>query len=520
VRVLATLRTADLVVIGLGMALLAAIGVACSRSSKTAGGYFLADRSLPGWAVGFSLMATIVSSMTFLALPAAAYQANWRHLPANAMYLLALPVAWLLFIPLYRSGGLRSAYEYLERRFGLWARLYAGGAFILFHVARMGLILFVASESLQLMLGRREEWVLDAVIVVFGLIVVAYTVLGGLRAVIWTDVLQGVALIGGGLICLPILLGGIPGGLAGLLEVASEHGKMSFGVAAGDVAGHTLGATMLTKLIVFLQILGTDQTTVQRYMAARSRRDANRALWFGGLLTFPVWAYFLFVGTALFVFYRFQLDPVVAELEPEQVFSHFIITRVPAGLAGFVIVGLIAAAMSTLDSSINAIASTLTNDFYHRFRRGESDEDHLGRVGRGVSLTVGAVMIASGLLIHATRTAEGVEDVQTKLLSILGGGLLGLFLLGLLTRRATGRSAATATLATLVLVAGWVWSSTDQAAALFPALHACAPDTFWVGVVANPLLFGVGWAVGRRRLPRGGEGSPPGVERRSGEMSQ
>ncbi len=494
----ATLRTADLVVIGLGMALIAAIGVICSRKSRTAGGYFLADRSLPGWAVGFSLMATIVSSMTFLALPAAAYQSNWRHLPANAMYVLALPVAWLLFIPFYRAGGLQSAYEYLERRFGLWARLYAGSAFILFHVARMGLILFVASESLQLMIGRREDWILDAVIVVFGVIVAGYTVLGGLRAVIWTDVLQGVTLIGGGLICLPILLGGIPDGLSGLLAVADEHDKMSFGVSAGDVAGHTLGATMLTKLIVFLQILGTDQTTVQRYMAASSRREANRALWIGGLLTFPVWAYFLFVGTALFVFYRFQFDPAIAGLEPEQIFSHFIITKVPAGVAGFVIVGLIAAAMSTLDSSINAIAATLTNDFYRRLWRRDRDDHHYGRVGRGLSLATGAVMIGSGLLIHASRTAEGVEDVQTKLLSILGGGLLGLFLLGLLTRRATGRSAATATAVSVALVTGWVALGSGAAAAWFPALHEQVLDTFWVGVVANPLLFAIGWVLGGR----------------------
>jgi SSS family solute:Na+ symporter len=301
------------------------------------------------------------------------------------------------------------------------------------------------------------------------------------------------------LICLPILLGGIPDGLSGLVAVAIDHDKLSFGVSAGDVAGHTLGATMLTKLIVFLQILGTDQTTVQRYMAARSHREANRALWIGGLLTFPVWAYFLFVGTALFVFYGFQSDPAIADLEPEQIFSHFIITRLPAGVAGFVIVGLIAAAMSTLDSSINAIAATITNDFYRRLWRKDSDEHHYGKVGRGVSLLTGAVMIGSGLLIHATRTPEGVEDVQTKLLSILGGGLLGLFLLGLLTRRATGRSAAVATAVSVALVSGWVGLSSSVAAQWFPGLHEQVLDTFWVGVVANPLLFGLGWALGRGR---------------------
>jgi len=280
-------------------------------------------------------------------------------------------------------------------------------------------------------------------------------------------------------------------------------------VSAGDVAGHTLGATMLTKLIVFLQILGTDQTTVQRYMAARSRREANRALWIGGLLTFPVWVYFLFVGTALFVFYRFQFDPAIAGLEPEQIFSHFIITRVPAGVAGFVIVGLIAAAMSTLDSSINAIAATLTNDFYRRLWRHDGDEEHYGRVGRALSLAIGAVMIGSGLVIHMSRTAEGVEDVQTKLLSILGGGLLGLFLLGLLTRRATGRSAAVATSVSVVLVTGWVGLSTDVAARWFPGLHEQVLDTFWVGVVANPLLFGLGWILGRGR--REGDSSLQGL---------
>jgi len=498
------LRIADLVVIGIGLVVIAGIGVVCSRRSRTADGYFFAGRSVPGWAVGFSLMATIVSSMTFLALPAAAYQANWRHLPANATYLLAIPVAWCLFIPFYRAGGLQSAYEYLERRFGAWARWYAGSAFILFHLARMGLILFVASESIQLMIGREEDWVLDVIMIVFGVVVAGYTILGGLRAVIWTDVLQGVALIGGGLICLPILLEGIPGGWSGLLEIARSENKMSFGIWPGDASSHTLGATMLTKLVVFLQIVGTDQTTVQRYCAAGSDRAARRALTIGGLLTVPVWGYFLFVGTALFAFYH--NDPsVVAGLEYEQIFPHFIMNHVPAGLAGFVIIGLIAAAMSTLDSSINAIASTLTNDFYRRLWRRDADEEHYGDFGRVVSLVVGCVMIISGVLIHQSRTAEGVEDLQTKLLSILGGGILGLFLLGLLTRRATGRSAAIATSLTLGLIIAWVGLATETAGEWFPTLHAWVQDTFWVGVVSNPLLFVLGWLLGR----------PPGKNRRS-----
>lgn len=489
------LRTADLVVIGIGLAVIAGIGVVCSRRSRTADGYFFAGRSVPDWAVGFSLMATIVSSMTFLALPAAAYQANWRHLPANAMYLLVIPVAWCLFIPFYRAGGLQSAYEYLERRFGAWARWYAGGAFILFHLARMGLILFVASESIQLMTGRKEAWVLDVIMIVFGAVVAGYTILGGLRAVIWTDVLQGVALIGGGLICLPILLKGIPGGLDGLLEIARSENKMSFGIWPGDESSHTLGATMLTKLVVFLQVVGTDQTTVQRYCAAGSDREARRALTIGGLLTVPVWGYFLFVGTALFAYYH--NDPsVVAGLKYEQIFPHFIMNHVPAGLAGFVIIGLIAAAMSTLDSSINAIASTVTNDFYRRLWRRDADERHYGTFGRLMSLVVGCVMIFSGVLIHLSRTSEGVEDLQTKLLSILGGGILGLFLLGLLTRRATSRSAAIATTLTLVGIIAWVGLATETAGDWFPTLHAWVQDTFWVGVVSNPLLFVLGWLLG------------------------
>ena len=492
-----TLRTADLVVIGIGLAVIAGIGVVCSRRSRTADGYFLAGRSVPGWAVGFSLMATIVSSMTFLALPAAAYQANWRHLPANAMYLLAIPVAWCLFIPFYRAGGLQSAYEYLERRFGAWARWYAGGAFMLFHLARMGLILFVASKSIQVMIGREEEeWVLDVIMVVFGVVVAGYTILGGLRAVIWTDVLQGVALIGGGLICLPILLNGIPGGFGGLLEIAHSENKMSFGIWPGDESSHTLGATMLTKLVVFLQVVGTDQTTVQRYCAAGSDREARRALMIGGLLTVPVWGYFLFVGTALFAFYH--NDPsIVAGLAHVQIFPHFIMHHVPAGLAGFVIIGLIAAAMSTLDSSINAIASTVTNDFYRRLWRRDANEEHYGNFGRLMSLVVGCVMVFSGLVIHVSRTAEGVEDLQTKLLSILGGGILGLFLLGLLTRRATSRSAAIATALTLGVIISWVGLATETAGEWFPTLHAWVQDTFWVGVVSNPLLFGLGWLLGR-----------------------
>ena len=490
---LANLHWMDLLVLAVGFVIIIAIGVTSARRSKSAEGYFLAGRSLPGWVVGFSVMATIVSSMTFLSNPAFTYEHDWRHMPANCTYLLAAIVALLLFVPFYRKLRLNSIYEYLERRFGTWARLYAAGCYVLLKTAKMGIVLYITSLALQIIVGRSVP--LEIVMLVFAIVVAAYTIAGGLEAVIWTDLLQGIALIGGGLICMPIIAAQVPGGFAEIIDVAWEQGKFDVGSTDLTLLKVTLWATILGKFMNFCQLLGTDQAAGQRYAAASSDREARKAVILGCLLTIPVWAYFFFVGTSLYVRYQLNPDPAIDGLRPDQIFPHFITTQLPAGIAGLAVLGLLAAAMSTLDSIINAAAATATTDFYQRLWVPDATPRHYLVVGRLFSLLFSIIMIGSALAIHYSRQGKAIEDLQLMLLSILGGGLLGLFLLGFLTRRVDSRAALIATVITVVGVAVWLLLGSPLGASMFPTIAAYVPNKFWVGVFANVALFGIGYGV-------------------------
>ena len=491
-------RGPDLAVIGLNLAVMVWIGVYCARKSKSSDAYFLAGRNMAGWVVGMSMMATIVSSMTFLATPGFTYSENWRYMPANFTYLLAAIPGLLLFMPLFRRGGFRSAYEYLERRFGTWARLYGGGAFILFQMFRLGVILYAVCLPIKAMTGFSLPWV----IVIFGVLVATYTIAGGLEAVIWTDLIQGFALILGGLICLPIIFGMVPGGFGQVMGVALADGKLSVGSTALNFSEKTVWVTALMHLFHFTQYMCVNQMTIQRYQAMKSTQDARKGIVLSAVTTVAVWVFFSFIGTALYVLYKYNPAPEVGTMLPEEVYPFFILSHVPAGVAGFVISGLLAAAMSTLDSSINASAATVTTDFYRRLLAPDRLERHYVTFGRWVSGFFGVVMIGIALIIHYTRT-ETLQDLQATLISIMSGGLLGLFLLGQLTRRVDGRSAFQATMVTLAGVCLWLFIDSRLGSELFPTLAALLPDKFWIIVLGNTFLFvlGVLLSYGSRRKP-------------------
>ena len=484
------LRWPDFLVICLNLGAMVAIGIYTSRRSKSSEAYFLAGRNMPGWVVGISLMSTIISSMTFLAMPGFAFQQDWRYIPGHMTYLIANLAALFLFMPFFRAGRFASAYAYLERRFGTWARLYAGAGFILFQVFRLGVILYAVSLAIETLSG----FPMPLIIVVFGVLVAFYTTAGGLEAVIWTDVLQGVALVGGGLLCVPVVATLLPGGLEQILTEAYSAGKFSVGSTHFSWNEKTLWVTTLLYFFLFLQIMSTDQMTVQRYSAMKTNREARKGVILGAFSAVSVWLYFTFVGTALYVFYNHFPTPELSGLAPEQVFPFFILTQMPAGLAGLIVSGLLAAAMSTLDSSINASAATVTTDFYRRLFAPDREEVHYVRVGRWLSVAFGAVMIGAALTIYLTRT-ETLMDLQSLLMSILSGGLLGLFLLGFLTRRVDSRSAAAATVCVVAGVCLWVFVGSETGARLWPALAGIFPDRFWIIVLANLALLGLGYLI-------------------------
>jgi SSS family solute:Na+ symporter len=236
------------------------------------------------------------------------------------------------------------------------------------------------------------------------------------------------------------------------------------------------------SLFNFLQIGCTDQMTIQRYCAPSSEKEARKALYVSAFLSLPVWIYFTFIGTAIFVFYKVFPSSELAGIVPERILPFFILREVPMGLAGFVVAGLLSAAMSTLDSSINASAATVTNDFYKRFYNQNATEKHYLRFGMICSLFFGAVMIVFALIIHYTRT-QTLADLQALLVSVLSGGLLALFWLGFFGKRVGNFVAATAVIVAVVSSCLWLF---------VPSISAKMPDKFWMIILVNLLSFGVG----------------------------
>jgi len=480
------MRWQDLVVMAINLGVMVAIGVYCARKTRSADAYFLANRSMPGWVVGFSMMATIISSMTFLAIPAFTFKNDWRFMPAHILYFIPAAVGYFVFMPFFRRGQIRSAYEYLEQRFGTWARLYGATAFLFYHLFRAGIILYLVSLALQTMSGFE----LRTVVCVLGILVAAYTILGGLEAVIYTDFLQGALLVFGGLICMPIIANLLPGGLG---QIFAE-GNFSVGSTAFRFDEETVWVIILVYQFQFLQLVCTDQNMVQRYLAMKTDKEARRGFLLGTALTIPVWVYFAFVGTALFVFFKNFPAAELESLEAEEVFPFFILTRIPAGVAGLVFSGLLAAAMSTVDSSINSAAATVTNDFYRRFQKTKRDETHYLKVGRFASIAFGLIMIGVALLIDFMRT-KTLMEIQTVVYSVVSAGLLSLFILGFLTVRVGSRAAAIATAATVLLVASWVVLTTPWGERYFPDLTSRLPNKFWIGVLPHIFLLVFGYLV-------------------------
>lgn len=492
------LRWPDVVTIIIVLVSMMALGPIFARKNKSSESYFLAGRSMPGWIVGFSMMATIISSMTFLATPGYTYAHNWIYMPTHFTYLIAALLAITLFMPFFRKGHVNSAYEYLERRFGPWARYYAAMGFILFQIAKGGIVLYAVSLPFQAMTGLPVPWFILSV----GFIVGFYTVIGGLEAVIWADFVQSVIMIGGALICLPILILHLPGGFQQIIDVGMRDHKFYMGdISTFNIYERTFWVMILNHIFWYSHLMCTDQMCVQRYTAVKSDKQARNSILVTAFTTVPIWVYFTFLGTAVYVFYKVMPSEALAGMEPEQALPYFILTQLPVGLAGLVIAGLVAAAMSTLSSIISATAQTITTDFYQRIFVKHQSQEHYVKVGKLTSFAFTAISIVTALVIHFTRTSALV-DIQQMCITILSGGLLGLFMIGFLTRRVDNLSAFVATLITLCSVIGWLFFKSNTGRTLFPAVAPKIPDDFMINVLSNIFIFAFAYVfsvVFRRR---------------------
>jgi SSS family transporter len=424
----------DLTVIIVYVAGCTALGAWLGSKSQGLRGYFLAESDIPAWAVMISIVATETSTATFLSVPGVGYRGDFTMLQLAFGYMLGRVVVATVLLPAYFQGKIFTAYQLLRARFGGPTRTVAS---LLFLVARSlgdGLRLFLAATVLQRLTG----WSAESAIVAVAAITVVYTFLGGMKAVIWTDVIQFSVYIVGALVALAILIGKLPGGWPQLHETAAAAGKFRLLNFSTDLTvPYTFWAGLIGGMVLNTATHGADQMMVQRYLSARSLRQAAGALIASGFVIFAQFALFLFIGVSLSVF--FGVFPVSdVSLRSDERFTYFIIHYLPTGVLGLVIAAIFSAAMGTLAGSLNSSASTIVNDLYRPYS-GQTDERRLVRISRGVTVLWGFVLTA--VAMGARRLEDNVVNNALAIASFVSGILLGLFLLGILTKR-VGQSAA------------------------------------------------------------------------------
>jgi SSS family solute:Na+ symporter len=421
----------DYLIVIVSIAAAIAMGVYFAHRQKDTSTYFAGGGKIPAWAVGMSIFATLISSVTFLAYPGAAYEGNWILLVQGLMVPIVLVALIGIIVPLFRKVIRLSTYEYFERRFGLFARLYSSLAFTLGHFSKAGTVFFLVSMALATFLGID----IYTVVLVLGITIIILTLLGGMEAIVWMDVVQGALLIGGGVICVAILLFSTQGGPSEVFAIASEHNKIDVGPYDWSLTELTFLVMVLNGIFYALQKYGTDQTIVQRYLAARNDREAKKAAYIGVLMSVPIWAMFMFIGTCLFAFYHAQGAPLLPEgLKADEVFPYFIAHELPVGIRGLIIAALAAAAISSLDADLNCLSAIAVQDYYVRFKKKASDRQQL-RFGKWMVVVCGAGAVGVACL-YISWGGEGVLGALFALYAIFSAGIVGIFMLGLFSRRA------------------------------------------------------------------------------------
>ena len=419
-----------------------------SRREKTTSNFFLAGRRIPWWASGISIFATSLSAITFMAIPAKTWDTDWLYFPQNLLIVVVAPIAAMLMVPAFRRIDVTTAYEWLEHRFHWSLRLAASALYMLFQVARVAVVTLLPALALAAVTGLD----VTTCILVMGVICILYTVLGGIEAVIWSDVLQAIVLFGGGFWALGIMISGSEGGLAGMVTDASAAGKLRLADLSVDLTGPSLLVIVLGGIFSNIIPYASDQSVVQRYLAVKDVREAKRAVWAGAVLAIPASLLFFALGTGLWSYYRAHPGSLEPTAQLDQILPLFIVEMLPAGVAGIVLAGLFAAAMSSLDSSMNSVATAFTTDWYRRFRP-EADDRRRLVVARIATVVIGIVGTGAALVM-AGLDDPSLLDVWFKVIGLFGSGVAGVFLLGALTRR-TGPIAGWSG---LVASAGTVWS--------------------------------------------------------------
>ncbi|MBN1466035.1 sodium/solute symporter [candidate division KSB1 bacterium] len=418
----ATLHPLDVGMLFLYAAILVGMGIYYFRKSKTSAQFMVADRTIPSWAAGLAVMSAYTSSISYIATPGKAFDDNWHPL----IFALCIPPVVLLVnsyvVPYYRRTKMISVYQFLEERLGSYGRIYAAFSFVLYMIGRVAVILYLAS----LLLNSFMPWNIAIIIVFIGLITIVYTMLGGMEAVIWTDVMQSAIMIVGILFCAGALTVAVFAKPDFLIRNALAADKFSLGSIDLSLSSRTIWVMIIYGVTENVRNLVADQNYVQKYVSVGTEAEAKRSVWIAMLIYVPLTVVFLYIGTALFAFYSGDVELGAAITKGDQVFPYYIATQLPIGLKGLIIAAILAAAMSTIDSALNCSATVLLLDFYKRYFKPDISEKSSVRILRSTSLLWGVLGIFFALLMIRAQSAL---DVWWEISGIFGGGILGLFLL-------------------------------------------------------------------------------------------
>jgi len=423
------------------------IGYFFSKRQKNTDDYFKGGGRVPWWAAGLSIFGTALSAITFMAIPAKSFATNWAYIWLNAAILVAAPLVVFYFIPLFRRLKITTAYEYLEIRFNLFLRLAGSISFILFQIGRMGVVLFLPAIALNVVTGID----IYVCILLMGLLSLLYTFMGGIEAVIWTDAMQVVVLLGGAVLSLVLITLNLEGGFSGIVQTAVADNKFAAFDMVLDFRKPTFWVVLFGGLFSQFATYGADQTMVQRYLTTPNMKAAKKSLWTNIILTIPATLLFFFMGTALYAFFKENPDHMNLTLKNgDSIFPWFIVNELPNGVVGILISGIFAAAMSSVSSSINSAATAYSTDIHFRFRPGASQ--HGLRVARISTVVIGVAGTLFALFM-ASWEIKSLWDVFNKVLGLIIGSLGGLFLLGILFRKAHSKGVMIGFICSLLLQA-------------------------------------------------------------------
>ena len=473
----------DLAVVVAYLAGVTVFGLRFRKHQRSLKDYFLADKSIPWWALSLSIVAAETSTLTIISVPGLAYETDFRFLQLVFGYVVGRVVVSVVLIPQYFRGELLTAYQLIDRRFGQRLRSITAGLFLITRAAAEGVRVYAVAIVVAIALSSMLEGMTSlsrdlCAIAIVTLLTLIYTFEGGMAAVVWTDVVQLTIYLGGTLIGLLTILEFVPGGMGTVLSICSQTGKFRvFDFSWNFYSTYTFWSGVIGGTFLTTATHGTDQLIVQRLLSARGEFQSKLGLISSGVAVFAQFVLFLFMGAALFVFYQLY-PPPIPFTRADAIFPTFVVTQLPHGISGFLVSAILAAAMSNLSAALNSLSSTTVVDFYTRFRP-EATEQHRVRVSRVATVAWALALFA--LAIFA-RQGGRVLEVGLSIAGVSYGCLLGVFLLGVLTRSASERGA------TIGMVAGfllnvYLWTSTRVPFTWYFALGSLA--TFAVGYVVS-----------------------------------